>query len=170
MGLRLIGAVGAAAIALATSPADATGSTFVGGSFADCNRPPAPFFGTSTGSGTCPVTADSSSCTTAVDVNEVVVASPCSVHLEGETSLFFVQARTAQGGQLHVHCFGTGSGTVTYQATPSSPENDIPVTITVQDQTASFSGVAVVGVLVVVVEGTYTNACGGNGVFAGEVL
>lgn len=169
MRLRHIAVLSATLVAMPASPAHAAASTFVGGSSTSCSRPPAPFFGTSTGTGTCTVIA-ASSCVTAVDVNEVAVAAPCSVRLEGTTSLFFVQARTEQGGPLHVHCFGSGSGTVKYTATPSAPEHTIPVTISVQDGTASFVGAYANGVVVIVVKGTYTNACGGNGVFAGEVL
>jgi len=166
----VVGATGLTVAVVNTGTAAAGTSTFSGRSYTGCSRPPAPSYGTSTGSGLCTTEGAHDVCVTGVDVGEAAVVADCGAYLDATTSLFFVQFRPEQNGPVHVYCFGTGSGTLYYKASPSAEVVPIPVVVSVEGTVATFSGVAVAGVQAAVVSGTYTVACGGYGVFAGEVL
>lgn len=165
-----VGVATSAGVALLVGSAHAQVSMFTGTSNTTCTRPPAPGIGTSTGNGTCKTTAVDTLCQTIVNAPDATVASACSGDLTADTSLFFIQVRAAEQTPVEVFCLGSGTGTFTYRPTPSSPTQEIPVTVTVQGRTATFSGVSALGVSVAIVNGTFTNACGGAGSYAGQVL
>lgn len=163
-------ATAVAAVAGTPGAAAAATTTFTGTSSTSCMKPPAPVLGTSSGAGTCSTTAHDSTCVSGVDTGELAVVANCSADLVATTSMTFLQFRREQAGTVEVHCFGTGGGIFKYRATPTSPIIDIPVTVTVTDGYATFSGVSSGGIRVTAVEGAYTASCGGTGSYAGEVL
>ena len=166
----IIGVAALAHVAVTAGTAAAGTSTFAGGSYTSCSKPPAPALGSSTGNGLCTTTANAGVCVTAVDAGEAAVVANCTADLVAATSLFFVQFRAEQNGPVEIHCFGTGNGVLRYRPTGKASYMNIPVTVSVQDTAATFSGVSLAGTSVAIVIGSYTSACGGFGEYAGEVL
>lgn len=166
----VVGGAAAAALLLLTQSAHAALSTFTGSSSTACDAPNDPGQGTSQGNGTCETTATSSFCQTSVSTSEGSVLTQCVGNLTATTAPFFVKIRPQEQDAVQTLCFGAGTGTFRYRPSPTSPFRDIPVTIEVTGTTATFSGVHALGTSVAVVNGTYTNACGGSGTYGGEVL